>query len=123
EALNGLPGSAARAAKAMDAGLGGALRIMWSAIEGVAIAIGDALDEELMAAANMIERLSTQVRNFVQENEDLVTTVVQVAAGVGAAGAALLGLGLTVSAGGVLIGGLATGLGVLGSMLGSVLTP
>src|SRR5690606_7474945 len=51
DAIKGAGGVAEDTAKKMDAGLGGAFRIMVSAIEGVQIALGDALSPVLTKVA------------------------------------------------------------------------
>jgi TP901 family phage tail tape measure protein len=84
-------GTAAKAAKEMDAGLGGAFRIALSAIEGTALALGDALAPSLIAALNGVINISTAITGFVKRNESLIVSMAK-------------GLGVFVGVGGALIG-------------------
>jgi hypothetical protein len=93
----------------MDAGLGGALRIMLSAVEGTALAIGDALAPSLMKAVNFMERASTAATAFVKANSDVVLSV---AAGV---------FGFTALGGAIFVAGKA--LAFLSGVVGVLLSP
>lgn len=105
-------GTAANTEKAMDAGLGGALRIMLSAVEGTALAIGDALAPSLMAAVNFIERASTAATAFIKANGDLVLSVASGVVQFSAMGAALFVVGKGLSLASSLFG---TVIGVVGA--------
>jgi TP901 family phage tail tape measure protein len=84
-------GTAAKAAKEMDAGLGGAFRIALSAIEGTALALGDALAPSLITALNGVINISTAITGFAKRNEALIVSMAK-------------GLGIFVGVGGALIG-------------------
>lgn len=100
-------------AKKMDAGLGGAFRKAMSAVEGLAISIGEALSPALTGIVeNLTEWLGTATE-WVNKNRGLVTTVVAVVAGVVALGAGLMVAGFAVAALSVAFGGLATAIGVV----------
>jgi TP901 family phage tail tape measure protein len=107
--LDTAAGTANNTAKAMDAGLGGALRIMLSAVEGTALAIGDALAPSLMKAVNFMERASTAATAFVKANSDVVLSV---AAGV---------FGFTALGGAIFVAGKA--LAFLSGVVGVLLSP
>src|SRR5690606_16741248 len=97
--------------------------IMWSAIEGASIAVGEALVKDLTVAVNAIETLAGQIRQFVTDNQAMIVTVAKVAVGVAAAGTAILGLGLAASAAGMIATGLATGLSALGAVIAFLTSP
>ena len=65
-------GSANTTAKAMDAGLGGSMRIAMSAIEGTALAIGDALAPKVQEVLKFVSGLAGTMTAFVKENEAFV---------------------------------------------------
>jgi TP901 family phage tail tape measure protein len=93
EKLRTAEGTAASTAKAMDAGLGGAMRIAMSAIEGTALAIGDALAPGLQKAIEFISNFATGMTAFVKQNGDAVVSFAQTSAGILAFGAALIAAG------------------------------
>jgi TP901 family phage tail tape measure protein len=95
--LRAAGGTAARTAKEMDAGLGGSMRILLSAIEGTALAIGDALAPSLQQAAKFAEQTSTAITSFVKRHQELVVSVASGVAGFAAAGVAMLAMGHVVS--------------------------
>ena len=97
ETLREAQGTAARTAKEMDAGLGGSIRIMLSAIEGTALAIGDALAPSLQSVMKGIEDTAGGITKFVKNNQELVLTIAKgVAIFVGVA-AAITGIGAALS--------------------------
>lgn len=84
DAIDNADGTAARTAQTMDAGLGGAIRIMESAIEGAAIAIGESLVPTLIKGANTLEDAATRFTAFVQEHPNAITNVVKLTGSIGA---------------------------------------
>ena len=86
-------GTAAKTAKEMDAGLGGSMRITLSAIEGTALAIGDALAPGLQKLVDFIGQVATAVTAFVKENEGMVISFAKSVAIFTAAGLAIAGIG------------------------------
>lgn len=90
-------GTAARAAKAMDTGLGGSVRIALSAIEGTQIAIGSALAPSLQAMIDFIGQASASLTRFVKENEALVLSFAKGIAVFTAVGVGLLAVGTALS--------------------------
>jgi len=111
--LQNAGGEAARTAKQMDAGLGGAMRITMSAVEGVALAVGDALAPSMQSFLQSLTAVAGGLTKFVQDNEALVVSVAKGVAIFTGIGAALLASGVAISATSALVGGLATGLALL----------
>lgn len=113
-AIDNAAGAAHRAAKVMDSGLGGAFRMMMSAVEGVQIAIGEALTDELSSAMNTIEDYATATTAWVKENKDVVVTILEIVAVSGVASAAIIAIGATINGMAAIAGAAAfavTGLG------------
>lgn len=103
-------GTAAKTAKDMDAGLGGAMRILISAIEGAALAFGDALAPSLIKLAQGATSAAEVIRNLIRD----FPMAAQLA---GAAAGGLFGLGVAAIVGGLALQTLARGIGVLRSVL------
>jgi len=97
----------------MDSGIGGALRRLWSAVEGVAIGIGEALAPALSDMAEWLSRAAGMITNWIKNNRELIVTILKVVAVVTATGVALMALGLIVS-------GLGSALGVLATIVTTV---
>jgi len=106
KAIRAAGGTAAKTAADMDSGIGGAFRIMLSAVEGVAIAIGEVLNDSITTAAKSLTSLATATIQFIKDNATLIKTIAAVAAGLVAIGSAFFAVGLTASAVGVAISGL-----------------
>ena len=121
--LQNAEGTAAKAAKEMDAGLGGALRIALSAIEGTALAIGDALAPSLISLVRTIEGVATGLTTFVKANQEMI---VQAAKGVAiftAVGGALIGVGATLSIVSTALGGFGAAFGAITTLATLFLNP
>ncbi|GAB5444370.1 MAG: hypothetical protein Fues2KO_47190 [Fuerstiella sp.] len=73
--------AAADTAEMMDAGIGGSMRKMLSAIEGVAIALSEAIEGPATEWMDWIGELSGSVSKFIQQNRALVTLIAKVGAG------------------------------------------
>ncbi len=87
-------GGVARAvAKEMDSGIGGSLRRMWSAIEGVAIAIGDALAPGLKSLTDRLVTATGGMIKYLEKNKELIVKSAKFTAAVIGIGAAIFGLG------------------------------
>lgn len=113
EALRNAEGAAASAAVQMDAGLGGAFRIVMSAAEGLQIAIGEALQGTLTGIVKTITELLGKATEWVGKNQELVTTITAVVAGVVAAGASLIAFGISAKLAAVGIGVVISSLGIV----------
>ena len=96
--LQNIDGAAKETARIMDETLGGAFRMMASAVEGVAIEIGAALAPTLKVVADAIKNAAGAISKFVQDNREMVAIVAQVIAVIGAVGAALVAVGTILTA-------------------------
>ncbi|MBN2581478.1 MAG: phage tail tape measure protein [Planctomycetes bacterium] len=130
ESIDNASGTAARTAEEMDAGIGGALRRLWSAVEGIALAVGDALAPVVSDLADKLSAAAGYVTAFLVENRELIVTVAKIAAGILAAGVALTILGTLIGGVGSALGVLATiatgvgsALALVGTILGALLSP
>jgi len=103
--LQGATGTAAKTAAAMDAGLGGSFRIFLSAVEGVANAVGKTIEGPVMGIANAFSRVLGSVTSWIEANKTAVTAAALLAAGMVAAGAAMIVVGAGAKMAGMAIGG------------------
>jgi len=110
--LDAAAGTAAKTASEMDAGLGGALRILWSAVEGLAISFGEALAPSVQFVAEVMTTLAG-VFKWMNDEAPIVSQVVAVVT------AGVLALGVAAMAGGIALKVLAGGL----ALVQLVLTP
>ena len=90
-------GTSNKTAKAMDAGLGGSMRIAMSAIEGTALAVSEALAPQLQKLIEFITSLAGSITAFVKENQGLIVSITQGIAAFAAAGVALTTVGFAMS--------------------------
>jgi TP901 family phage tail tape measure protein len=109
DGMNSISGLSQTTAQAMDSGLGGSMRKAFSAIEGTALAIGEALAPSLQSAVDFVTNLAGAITALIKDNQDMV-----VAIGKGIAG--FIGLG-------VAIYGAGAALSVVSAALGLVLSP
>jgi len=105
--------TAQRTAQVMDSGLGGALRRMWSAVEGVGLAIGRSLSKPLSIAADLFAVISNKVTEWTDKHKALVVVLGAFAASLLVAGTALIGLGLILKL-------MAFAMGTLRAVLGAI---
>ena len=98
EKLKESQGVADKTAETMDSGIGGAIRRLLSAVEGVAIAIGDSLKDVLSKLADQLSAVTGRITEFINANKEIVVTTVKIIAAVIAVGAGLIGLGLVLKA-------------------------
>src|SRR5690606_10522111 len=80
--LQNAGGVAAQTAKEMDAGIGGSFRIFMSALEGIAIAIGEAISAPLQRVTDALSGTLSAVNNWIERNHRAVKIAAAVAAGV-----------------------------------------
>jgi TP901 family phage tail tape measure protein len=123
EALGSADGAAADAARQMDAGLGGSIRILLSAVEGVAIGIGEALAPRLQELAAWLTDVSGKVLAWVKDNQNLAITLAAVAVGLVAGGGALMGFGAALTALSAVASFASTVLGILAGAVGLLSSP
>lgn len=96
EAVDNAQGVAARTAKTMDSGLGGAFRRIASAVEGVGVMIATALSKPLMKVTDQITGLVGQMTQWIEKHQGLIVVLAMTAAGILATGAALIGLNMAI---------------------------
>lgn len=112
KSIDGSKGASKRMAKEMEGGIGGAMRKMKSAIESLAISLGDALAPMLYKAAKWITSLANKFSN-------LPTGVQKTIAVVGLLAAAI---GPLLMVFGVMVSTIGTAITVLGSLMTSMRT-
>jgi TP901 family phage tail tape measure protein len=123
EGIKKAGGVAAATAKEMDAGFGGALRMMWSSIEGVSIELGEALAPALTYATNTVGALSLAAIEFVNENKALINSVFIAAAGIGAVGVTLFALGGAIVGTATILTGIAASFTAIGGAITLLFSP
>lgn len=114
-------GSAKKTADAMESGLGGSFRKLMSAIEGVGLAIGEAIAGPLMEFIDILQPIAQKMAEWIKENDTLVASI---AVGLGvlfAAGATLAAFGIALGGIGTLIGVVASAFAFLATSTGTVL--
>jgi len=123
-------GIAVQTAEQMDAGIGGAFRRLLSALEGIAIAIGEAIEQPVRRAADALSKIAGWITKVVNRNRELIATIAKVTAivfGVGVAlviaGAAIVGLGAVFGSLATIVAGVGAALGVVASAIGALLSP
>lgn len=128
--LGDVKGLAADTAKEMDGGIGGAGRKLLSALEGIAIAIGEAAAGPLGKFADKLSALSGYITTIVEKNRGFVKSLVKILAIAAGVGSALLILGLGVTLIGVALGAAATivstfagAVGLAVAAIGLILSP
>ncbi len=109
-------GIAKKTADDMDAGLGGAFRILRSAVEGVQIAIGEALAPRLKMITEFLTRSAQSAIKWIKANKGMVVAAAATATGVIAVGVALVAMGVASHVA-------AFGFGILASVATAVLFP
>jgi len=111
--LQTVNGTAAQTAEEMDSGIGGAFRIFMSAVEGCQIAIGRIIGEALGPYIKRMSDVLTKVAEWIAAHKGVVITAVKIIAGLLAAGAALITLGLAFKAVAFAVGTLSTAFKIL----------
>ena len=106
--LKSVDGAAEKTAKEMDSGIGGCLRRLSSAFEGVQLAIGRVVGEALAPYIEKISKMLTAAAEWIANHKQLVLLVVKVIAGIAALGAALVVAGLLFKAMALAVGTLST---------------
>jgi len=123
ESLNNADGAAQRTAKHMDSGLGGALRKLWSAVEGAFDAIGEAIAGPITGLQQAITPLIQLFIKWVEQNKQLVVGWALVAGGLLVGGAALVAMGWAVNLIAAGIAGLITILTTFGAIVAFITSP
>jgi len=128
--LESAEGTAEKTARTMDDTLGGSFRMLMSAVEGVQIAIGEALSGTLRSWMDQGAKLAGTITSIVKANTGFIVSALKIVAVVGAAGAGLFALGTAGSALAFSIGGIASVLstaaaavGLMAGALAALLSP
>lgn len=123
-------GLAAKTAEEMDAGIGGSFRKLLSAVEGIAIAIGEAIEKPVRRAADAITKISGWITNLINQNQKLVITILKLTAvmiGIGIAlviaGVAIVAIGAVFGSLAAIITGVGAAIGIMGTVLAALLSP
>jgi len=122
EAIDNAGGVAERTAKVMDSGLGGAFRRLLSALEGVQIAVGEALSKALGGVMDKIAGLAVTIAEVIAKNKQWIIGISATVAAIAGVGAALVALGIAGQAAAFIFGGIATILSTVGAAFGLVAT-
>ena len=93
--LKNAEGTASKAAKSMDSGLGGAFRIILSAVEGLQIALGKALSGSIQKVTDSITGLIGRATEWVAANEGAVVTLAAMTVAVASFGVSLIAVGIS----------------------------
>lgn len=110
-------GVAEATATEMDSGLGGSVRKLGSAYEGLKLAIGDAVEGPMQSFVDRTALAAGIVTEFISKNQNLIITVATVAGGLVGLGAAATLLGVSAYAAAAAIGVTTTAAGLLASPL------
>jgi TP901 family phage tail tape measure protein len=93
-ALDNAAGAAKRTADEMDAGIGGTKRRIESAMEGVKLAIGEAMEPLVTAMETDITGALGNLTQFIERNKTVVQGIAKGAVILGAVGVSLLAVGI-----------------------------
>jgi TP901 family phage tail tape measure protein len=115
--LNSSQGTAARTAKIMDDTFGGSLRRLWSAVEGVAISLGETLAPAARRIADYAGRVALSVSGWIDENKELVQQIAALVAIGAIVGAILIALGTAAGVAAFAFSGVATVVSTIGFLL------
>ena len=106
-------GKAEETAKAMDRGIGGSFRKIMSAVEGLAISIGEILAPTIQNLTDRATKWIGVATEWMENNKGLVVLFTSIIAGVVLLGVGLFTLGMTAAMISMAFGGLAAILGVV----------
>lgn len=96
--LEGAGGAAKTAAAEMDAGIGGAFRMIMSAAEGVSIAIGRTLQGAIAGVTKTATDFLGVATEWIGKNQGVVASFAAMSAGAIAVGVSMVALGVTMKA-------------------------
>ena len=113
-------GVASETAQKMESGVGGAFRIMLSSLEGVAIAIGEAIEKPLRQMMAVVSTVLSVTIEWIEKNQDAVVSFAASALALVAVGAAIFATGTAFAATGAAIAGISTTLAFVGGMFGAL---
>lgn len=110
--FDGAVGAAVKTAKGMDAGIGGAFRMLYSAVEGVFIEIGETLEPIIRGWADALKKFAGSMQRVIERTPELATGFLKIVAATIAGGLALVAIGAAMKTLGISV--IATGLIVKG---------
>jgi len=110
-------GAARAAAAEMDAGVGGSLRKLFSAVEAIGIAIGESISEPLKKMTDNAAKVSAIIKALITQNSSLVATFFKITAGAAAVGLAFIGVGLLLSLTATAVGGFLSAFAIIPGIL------
>ncbi len=106
------------------------LNILWRVLKQGVFVIGSALAPMVTDLTGRIAKAIVSINDWIRSNRGLIVMVAKVAAGVVAAGIALIGLGLMITGIGAAFGllasivaGVGTAIGMIGAVVGALLSP
>jgi len=120
KAIDNAAGRAKSTAAMMDSGLGGSIRIAMSAVEGLALEIGNTLAPTLQKLAKIVETGAFAAIGWVKEHKGIVLTAAAAAAGLVAAGVGLVGLGVAAKVAAVALSIAAMAVSAVGAVLSGI---
>ncbi len=94
--LDNAKGAAKRTAEEMEGGLGGSFRRFLSMVEGLAIAVGEALAPRLISLSETLTSVISGVVSFVNQNRELISTIAVIAPIYAGIGVSLMALGAAI---------------------------
>ena len=92
--LGDVDGTAKATARELDAGIGGAIRRLQSALEGVQISVGRVLGEAIAPYMDRISAMLNRLAEWAKAHRELIVVMAKVIGIVASAGAALVALGV-----------------------------
>lgn len=98
KAIDNADGAAARVAQTMDAGIGGAIRITKSAVEGFALSLGESMVPALSKVAESLQSAAGWLTSFTNAHPNAISGAAMIAIKVGAGAAALYAMAKACSA-------------------------
>lgn len=113
-------GVAASSAAEMESGLGGAFRILLSSLEGVQIAIGEALEGPLRKMTDAASGAFGGLIKWIEANHEALQAFAGVALGLIAAGAAIFAIGSAFAIAGAVISGFMAVAGMAGAIVSGI---
>ena len=116
-------GSAAEAAKKMDAGIGGSFRRIISAADGILISVGKVVSEAIEPFVVALRAAASGIKSWVDDNKAIVIQATALIAGITSAGVVLIGLGTAAQIAAFAFSGLAMAAGVVVSTLTLAISP
>ncbi len=128
--MNNVDGTSRKMSDTMESGLGGVWRVLRAGAEGLAIAVGEDLGEEMEDLGKIITVVTSGMTEWVEENDKALLSVIKVAAGIGLLGGVLFAVGTaaSVAAIGIMVfttlwGGVAAIFSVAAGLIGALLSP